>query len=490
LVSAMNDLYLEYFRFEAQRGRAGAAFAVLEQIRGRSTADLLRNPVVNSTSAKLSTQEQLLSTLQLQLWKAQSRMERKKLLDKIFDAEQDLGTTEVQIKKLAHALTVLPMSATAVRAHLNPDEALIEYLMGAKDAYAIVLTRSALNLRHLAATAEIDSAVSVHLTAIAKGADDLESAKKAYSLLIAPLNADLAGKRRWLISPDGELHRLPFETLADSSAKRILDSKIVTYVPSANVLALLRRTGSGSQPPAPLLAVSSSPASVKPATLMSSMPPSSLAASGNKRGVFDADDLTLKPLPAANDEIRMVANTLGAGGVVLMDATESQFKNQELASFRVIHLALHGLVSTKMPDRSALVFRPDAATNEDGFLQAREIARLHLRAALVTLSACDTGAGKVNGQEGIESLVRPFLLAGAKSVVANLWDVDDEFSRGLMKRFYASLAAGNDTDVALQQAKREMIRDYGAQVSSRLWSGFVLVGDGRGPVFSKRHGRA
>jgi hypothetical protein len=142
----MNDLYLDYFHFEAQRGRAAAAFAVLEQIRGRSTADLLRKPVVNSTSAKLSPQEQLLSTLQLQLWKPQSRIERKKLLEKIFDAEQDLGTSQVQTKKLAHLLTVVPMSATTIQSHLNPDEALIEYLMGPKNAYAIVLTKSALRL--------------------------------------------------------------------------------------------------------------------------------------------------------------------------------------------------------------------------------------------------------------------------------------------------------------------------------------------------------
>jgi CHAT domain-containing protein len=59
-----------------------------------------------------------------------------------------------------------------------------------------------------------------------------------------------------------------------------------------------------------------------------------------------------------------------------------------------------------------------------------------------------------------------------------------------MKRFYASLAAGNDRDVALQQAKREMIRDYGTQSPSRLWSGFVLVGDGSGPVFGKENGGA
>lgn len=486
LVSAMNDLYLDYFRFEAQRARPAAAFAVLEQIRGRSTADLLRRPAVNATSAKLTTQEQSLSSLQLQLWKQQSRAERKKLLEKIFDAEQDLGTAQAGQQKLAHALAVLPMSATAVRARLKPEEILIEYLIGKEDAYAVVLTSTAVQVRRLPSAADIESVVSSHLAAISKQTDDSGAGRKAHSLLIEPLNDSLAGKKRLIFSPDGSLHLLPFETLVDGSGRRILDTHTVEYIPSGNVLALLRRKSAQASALAPLLAVSSSPASAKPTVLVSS---ASGPASGNKRGVFDADELKLKPLPAANDEIRTVANAIGAGGVVLTDATESQFKSQDLGSFRVIHLALHGLVSTNMPDRSALLFRPDPSSNEDGFLQAREIARLRLRAALVTLSACETGTGKINGQEGVENLVRPFLLAGAKSVVANLWDVDDEFSRGLMKRFYSGLAAGRDTDVALQQAKREMIRDFGAQASARLWSGFVLIGDGSAPVFGKENGR-
>ena len=126
------------------------------------------------------------------------------------------------------------------------------------------------------------------------------------------------------------------------------------------------------------------------------------------------------------------------------DATEAAFKNQSLSRFRVIHFAVHGLVSTKYPERSALVFRPDPDAHEDGFLQAREIVSLPIRAELVTLSACATGTGKINGEEGVASLVRPFLIAGAKSVVANLWNADDDFTRTLMKEFYTQLASGTD----------------------------------------------
>jgi len=92
------------------------------------------------------------------------------------------------------------------------------------------------------------------------------------------------------------------------------------------------------------------------------------------------------------EEADAVAKILGGDSVILKGtgATEAAFKNQSLSRFRVIHFAVHGLVSTKYPERSALVFRPDPDAHEDGFLQAREIASLPIRAELVTLSACAT----------------------------------------------------------------------------------------------------
>jgi CHAT domain-containing protein len=205
------------------------------------------------------------------------------------------------------------------------------------------------------------------------------------------------------------------------------------------------------------------------------------------REVFDASQPQLRPLPAANGEARTVAGILGGNSVMLLAeaATESALKRQPLGQFRVLHFAVHGLVSTKFPDRSALLLYADPASNEDGFWQAREIARTELNAELVTLSACDVGSGLVVGEEGISNLVRPFLIAGARTVVANLWESDDDFSRGLMREFYSRLAAGMDKGRALQQAKLEMIRKYGQDAASpRLWAGFIMVGESRRSLLS------
>jgi CHAT domain-containing protein len=141
-------------------------------------------------------------------------------------------------------------------------------------------------------------------------------------------------------------------------------------------------------------------------------------------------------------------------------------------------------MSSSFPERSALALRPEGA--EDGFLQAREVLALPIRASLVTLSACNTGSGKLFGQDGVSSLVRPFLASGGRAVVANLWTADDTFSLALMREFYRQLAAGKQKAVALQQAKLAMIRQYGSAATPKLWSGLLLFGEGSETVLTQK----
>jgi CHAT domain-containing protein len=147
--------------------------------------------------------------------------------------------------------------------------------------------------------------------------------------------------------------------------------------------------------------------------------------------------------------------------------------------FRVLHFATHGLVSERAPYRSALVLA--RADGEDGFLQAREIYGLRLRSDLVVLSACQTARGSVIQGEGVESLAGAFLHAGARSVVASLWNVNDERTATFMEAFYRHLAAGQPSAAALRAAKLELLADP-ATASPRVWAAFVLIGDGSRPV--------
>ena len=200
---------------------------------------------------------------------------------------------------------------------------------------------------------------------------------------------------------------------------------------------------------------------------------------------FDLDAVTFPKLPGSKQEVQSIGSIVRGPNQLLLEthATEAAFKALPLEKFRVVHLAVHGVANTQFPDRAALILGTSAISNDDGLLQVREIRDLPLRADLVVLSACETGSGKLLGEEGIASLERAFLLAGAKAVVASLWTADDTFTVVLMKRFYEHLAAGSDKGSALRQAKLDLIEQFGHQAIPVYWAGFTLVGDGLQPVF-------
>ena len=103
----------------------------------------------------------------------------------------------------------------------------------------------------------------------------------------------------------------------------------------------------------------------------------------------------------------------------------------------------------------------DSATRDDGLLQVREITHLRFDADLVTLSACDTGVGKLQGEEGVTDLAEAFLVSGSQSVVASLWSADDTYTHALMDRFYTHIAEGKDQASALREAKVDLLAKYG-----------------------------
>ncbi len=124
----------------------------------------------------------------------------------------------------------------------------------------------------------------------------------------------------------------------------------------------------------------------------------------------------------------------------------------------------------------------DVNSHDDGLLQVREIIRLRFNADLVTLSACNTGVGKLEGEEGVTNLVEAFLVSGAKAVVASLWSADDTYTLDLMERFYIHIAEGQDKAMALRDAKLDLLAKYGKDVSPYYWGAFVLGGDGGSPI--------
>jgi len=251
---------------------------------------------------------------------------------------------------------------------------------------------------------------------------------------------------------------------------------VVAVAPSATVFHMLRAEGV-SQATYTFLGVGYS----KGPTAASSDTPLPDRIQRDVRGIFGIDNPMLSPLPYSREEVQSAAQFMGLGSSIVLlgsRATKENVVAEPLVNFKILHFAVHGIADEHNPDRSALVFREGTKTNDDGLLQVRDIRRLSLDADLVTLSACDTGVGKIEGEEGVDSLTGAFLMAGARNVLASLWSVNDRWTATLMDKFYRNLADGMDVSSALRQAKLDILNQYGATVPPRYWAGFVLFGEG------------
>ena len=479
LVSGMDDVFVARIRLEGVRGRnAARMFAAIEDARGRALLELLanRSPLsAQKPPADLRDGERRISDLQRRLFRTHDSSARRRLLDEIFAAEEQLAPIATTF--FDRSRSSVPQARprlSRVQAVLRPDELLLEFALTNPASYVVVVTRDAARVQALPAGDAIRADVEALLKE-ARAGSGVSSSSAALATKLLSAIPELATHPRLLVSPDGVLHHLPFELLARGD-RLLLDSHVVTYVPSGAVLAAIRQRA-GADASRPALAVSASFAGAQPHP----------AVKGVTRDAFDLDPSKLRPLPAADDEARSVGALLApAASTVLIGtaASEDAVKRQPLADYQVLHLAAHGIPSSRFPARAGLLLHPGGT--DDGMLQAREILWLPLRATLVTLSACDTGSGSVHGQDGPASLVRPFLAAGARTVVANLWAADDDFSLALMREFYRRLGDGRDVAEALRDAKRHLLKTFGPRATPRLWSGVLAYGDGRGVVAAPR----
>jgi CHAT domain-containing protein len=321
----------------------------------------------------------------------------------------------------------------------------------------------------------------IHILA---GGSGWHQSRELYNLLLAPIEPKWP-RNRLLIIPDGCLQFLPFEALLNSDKRPLIESHVISYAPSATVDYWLKSKSSHARQTSFFflggvhyesdIAEENDPLAFRGPNR-----------NGSLFGAEAAPHFTM--LPGTRDEIVGLADAAGRGSRMLVDrdATEASLKSEPLSEYQVLHFATHGVVNLEFPDRSALILGDGPNSPEDGLLQAREIARLPLNADLVTISACDMAIGKPEGEAGAASIVQSFLFAGARSVVASLWRVDDNFTAFLMRRFYRHLLEGEDKASALREAKLELIHEFGPAAIPLHWAGFELFGDGRGSLTSSK----
>lgn len=355
-----------------------------------------------------------------------------------------------------------------VQAALAPDEAFVTYVLGLDDvnSTAIVVTRDDVRTHTLPGRNALLADIRRVVQLAARGAEAEAAGRRLGNALLAPIFAGLPETvTRLLLSPDGELHRVPFDILRLPDGRFAVERATIAIAPSATALLALRRVPS---PAGTRVAAFGDPRYLPRAT------PAWRGGAVGDRGSISSTAVSLPPLPHSANEARRVARFGRTRDVRLgAAASEAAVLATDWRDVAVAHFAVHALVDPEGEAGTALALTP--GDGHDGFLTPGELAALELRGALVVLSACRSSGGQVLWGEGLRGLAAPLLEAGGRAVVATHWSIGDRSVVPFVDRFYAAMAAGRRVDDALRDAKLAAIRD---RVSIADWGSFTVIGDG------------
>lgn len=320
----------------------------------------------------------------------------------------------------------------------------------------------------------------------------LASSAELFELLLGAVLRETEGNQL-VIVPDNVLHMVPFEMLVSeiygqkftagdlefiSPRRYVIDDFDVSYAQSASFLSHARQNRTRVETSQVSAFLVGDPTYEITDEGNSENPSFSRAKAEGTRG----RGYGLGNLPASRDEIQAVAELMEEEGnkvTVLLGsaANEASVKRLVSGGNRYVHFAAHAILGEDVPSlrEPAIVLSLDQTGEEDGFLTLSEILELRIETNLVVLSACSTGTGNYRQGEGPAALSLAFMYAGARSVVASLWEVRDKSTSILMKSFYKHLLEGRPKAQALRLAKMELRRE--GYDHPYFWAPFILIGE-------------
>ena len=339
------------------------------------------------------------------------------------------------------------------------------YTEGKRGLYIFTISKSDLSFRRI----DLDSSFTKNVAFIRNCLEEytLHSRNKEYytdftsalffmySNLVKPVENLIKGKKL-IIIPDEEISLLPFDAflkaIPDSNLsdfqglKYLLNDYTISYGYSA---LLLNHPGSF----------------LRSGREVSAFSPGYMA-DGNSSG-----------LPGALSESRQILKIMDGKEYTGNEATESNF-GKALKTNNILHLAMHSVTDSSDSDYSYLLFANASDSLNDGKLFSYEISLRKTKTPMVVLSACNSGTGTLFHGEGIMSLARSFILAGAASVIKTGWEINDETSAELISGFYYHLSRGLSKDEALQRSKLDfMEKNPPAYSNPYYWASYQLLGD-------------
>jgi CHAT domain-containing protein len=380
----------------------------------------------------------------------------------------------------------------------NDDTVLLEYSLGNSKSYAWAITRNAIKTFELPGQAQITEAATnlydlLKLEPDAGTNDKLAQAtRKLSEMILSPMAGEL-DQQTIIVVADGVLNYIPFQILRAPSApaEPLVTKHNIVNAPSASILGSMREEAGRRQPATRLLAAFGDP------VFYSSYAKHKDKNGGDQLAMKNSDVARLRDIELGKDrfdpaviprlfyaarELTNLRELTRGQALVFSDvnATRERFFTTDLTQYEILHLATHGgFLDPKRPDSAGFLLSTTDPNGQElnGFVGLEDIYDLHAPVQLVVLSACQTALGKDVRGEGLVGLTRGFMYAGASSVVASLWKVDDAATAELMKHFYSNLLQHQMQPAEALRAAQNSIRQNPRWSSPYYWAAFTLQGE-------------
>ncbi|MEO8459584.1 MAG: CHAT domain-containing protein [Dokdonella sp.] len=481
---------------------AAQAFAASERFRARSLIDRLESSSLRTAEEDGPTDHRndLLSRLS-SLALARSKLgddpkfdeRRAEIERKLGEAEDALRlfdarrSTKAGVKNLAG--TAPSSELDAVQRALPASTQLVDYLVTDEATWVWIVSKDQFRFHRLAKRANIDQQVDATLDALGLPNRARTSSQpwntvlqKTCEAIWQPFSAEI-DSRRIVVVADGSLTRLPFAAVrcvGVDGSEYLVERHEISMLPSASLLTLPEPARSRPDASGEHALVIVDPIYSKDDPRLSDRLAESQSTSGPQPQSRSVLDGVLPRLPGGQAEAHTIANLIGEENTVVLqgsDAAMTKLESMRLGDYGIIHFATHGLADFNGIAGSGLVLSQfdRSGKSVEGFLSMRQIVEWHLNADLVMLGACDSGNGLLIDGEGLSGVAYAFLSAGAKTVVATLWPVDDRSTSKLTSAFYAAFVGNKfDTATALRVAQLEMLKSPAFNRPSQ-WAGAIAI---------------
>lgn len=433
------------------------AFNYNERARSRAFLDILGSKVQLAQGSLLAEERALqakISALQAGMRVAEEdeededdvpeRRDPKQELEEAQKAYNDfLAKVRKENKEQASLMNVEPLTLKQTQELLDPGVTMLEYFVTQQAVLLWVVEKERLQFVHIRLGRKdlVFKVGALRESVFKLGEKEKfeETSKELYRLLIQPALQHIRGKEL-LIIPHDVLHYLPYQALLSPQGKYLIQDYPIYYLSSASLMQFTKEKKRAGGERALVM--------------------------GNPNLGDEAYNLRF-----AEREAKEVASVYPQSAVFLR-AKASKPRAMSLSpKYDMLHFAVHAEFNEEDPMSSALLLAPEGGG--DGKLKVGEIFSLNLKAAMVVLSACETGLGKLSNGDELVGLTRAFIYAGTPSIVTTLWKVNDRASYELMREFYQHLKTAKKSE-ALRQAQLKTMKEFPEPF---YWAAYQLTGE-------------